>query len=144
MERRVNSFSILTAVTAVMNGCFVYCPLRGPANVSHSAWGFKSHYSSNNKYRLHTCIPAIAAEFKQGKQENLNVVIVVLLLATAFIITKINGTFFTVFLSFLVAFVMCVRGGAHDLNATCNKKCFTLSSAAGRNISAQRKKGFTH
>lgn len=47
MERRVNSFSILTAVTAVMNGCFVYCPLRGLAHVSHSAWGFKSHYSSN-------------------------------------------------------------------------------------------------
>lgn len=45
MERRVNSFSILTAV---MNGRFVYCAhLRGPAHVSHSTWGFQSLYSSN-------------------------------------------------------------------------------------------------
>lgn len=45
IERRVNSFSI---PTAVMNGRFVYCAhLRGPAHVSHCIWGFQSLYSSN-------------------------------------------------------------------------------------------------
>lgn len=44
METRVNSF-LLTAVTVAMNGCFVHhSPLRGPAHVSYSVLGLKSHY----------------------------------------------------------------------------------------------------
>ncbi len=45
MKTRVNSFPLLTAVTVAMNGCFVHLPpLRGPAHVSYSALGLKSHY----------------------------------------------------------------------------------------------------